>query len=128
VGVEPDVRLADAARDQRALGRAHHSHRDIGVATGKVFVAVGQRELDRDARVVRMERREDRRQNFTTDDLARGDPHHPLIRRRFARGGARERGGSRRHRLDMGSEIRSRFGRREAARRTREQREAERGL
>ena len=51
VGVEPDARDADQPRHQRPLGRPHHAHRDVGVAAQQVLVAVGDRELQRDARM-----------------------------------------------------------------------------
>ena len=74
------------------------------------------------------ERREDRRQDFAADDLARGDADDPSGSRGLTRGGSRERGGGRRHRLDMRDEIRSSFGWREPARRACEQRQPEREL
>ena len=106
VGEEADAGLADAPRDQRALGRADHAHRDVGVAAQKILVAIGQREFDRRRRgLAARERREHRGQHFAADDLARGDADDAVIRRGFARGGARKRRRGRRHRLDMRREI-----------------------
>ena len=58
MGVEPDARLTDTARDEPGLGRTNHAHRDVGVAARQVLVAVGHREFNRDARMLRSETRQ----------------------------------------------------------------------
>jgi hypothetical protein len=126
VRVEADARCADFSRDESALGRADHAHGDVGVASREVLVAVGDRELDGDARVSRMKAGEDRGENLAADDLARRHANDAPVERRFRRGRAGKRPGRRLHRFAM-RRKREGCGRRgQAARRAREQREAER--
>ncbi len=81
--VEADTRCADTARDKSALGRANHPHGDVGVATPEVLVAIGDGKLDRDARVLRTEVCEDRREHLASDDFARRHPNRAFVERRF---------------------------------------------
>ena len=52
MGIEADRRAADAARDQGALRRPRHAHRKIGFAARQVLIAVTERQLDRNRRMV----------------------------------------------------------------------------
>ncbi len=64
--IKPDARRANAARDEPALGRADHAHRDVGVAAREILVAVGDREFDRDARIAGAKAGENRRQRLAS--------------------------------------------------------------
>ncbi len=108
------------------LGRTNHAHRDLGVAARQVFVPIGDRELDRDARMLDPKRGEDRRQHFAADDLARGHADHAPVDRRLRRGGARQSGRGDRHRLSVRRKRQRSGRRREAPRRSGEEGEAQR--
>ena len=84
MGVKPDARRADAPRHQTALRRPHHAHGDVGVAARQILGAVGERELDGDARMLGMKGGEDRRQHFAADDVARRHPHGAAVGGGFA--------------------------------------------
>src|SRR5208337_926196 len=60
VRVEADARRADAPGDEAALRRTHHAHGDVRVAARQVLVAVGDGELDDDARMSGVKAGEDR--------------------------------------------------------------------
>ena len=126
VRVEADARRADAPRDEPALRRTDHAHRDVGVAARQILVAVGDGELDGDARMSRMKAGEDRGQHLAADDLARRHANHAPIERRFRGGRTGERRGRRRHRFAVRRERERGGRRRQSARRAGEQREAER--
>ena len=60
VGVEADAGSSRCGVQQSALGRTNHAHRDVGVAARQILVAVGDGELDRDARMPERKAGEDR--------------------------------------------------------------------
>ena len=102
--VEPDARRADPARDKPALGRPDHAHGNVGVATGEILVAVGERKLDGDSRIAGAKACEDRRKRLAADDLARGHSDDAAIDGSGRRGGPRKRGRRRSHGFRMGRE------------------------
>jgi len=81
--VKTDTGRSDASRDQSALGRTNHTDSDVGVAARQVLVAIGDGELDRDARMSRMKPGEYWREHFASDDLARRHANHASIERGF---------------------------------------------
>jgi len=75
VAVESDVDSSDLFGDQRALGGPDHPDGDIRVAAQQIFIRVRQCGLHRDLRVKSMKIREDRGENFASNDFARGDAY-----------------------------------------------------
>ena len=84
MGVEGDARGADAPREEAALRRPHHAHRDVGVAARQILVPVGGRELNSDAGMLGTESGEDRRQHLAADDVACGHAHDAAVGGRLA--------------------------------------------
>ena len=74
---------ADAARDKSALGRTNHTDSDVRVTAREVLVAIGDGELDRNARMPRMKAGEYRREHLASDDLARRHANYPFVKGRF---------------------------------------------
>ena len=73
--VKLDRHVADLARDEIALDRTHHAHRDVGLAHQQILVAVRKREFERDCAVARAGARKYRGQHLRADDVARRDAH-----------------------------------------------------
>ena len=94
----------DSPRHERALCRAHHAHRDSASRRERSSLRLVSASSIAIPGWSPAERRENSGQDFAADDIAGGDAHGAVLRRPF-RGRAPQRGGSRRHSLDMRRKI-----------------------
>ena len=70
-----DLDLAELLRDQRALRRPHHAHRDVGLATQQVRQRVRRHQLDLDARLLALQAHQHGGQQPDGGHVAGADAH-----------------------------------------------------
>jgi len=126
--VKAQLHLADMPGHQRPLRRPHHAHGDVRVAPQQVLHAIRQHQFDHQPRMRVLQLADDRRQHLAADDLAGGDAHRAAQVLTASRSGAQQRFAARFQRFRVRTQLRRRFGRRQAMQRTGEQGQAKRLL